>query len=191
MPGLRVGGSSTETVLGVLGDLMFLSIFVASIAVQRLLELRLSRGHELALRAKGAYERGAGHYPLIVALHAAWLLATLVEGWLRGAELSPSWPLWVALFLGGQVLRYWAILSLGERWTTRVMILPGAPLVASGPYKFVPHPNYLAVVLEIFAAPLMFGAWITAGVFSLLNAGVLLVRIRAEKRALRGVERPC
>jgi methyltransferase len=188
---LRVGGSSPETVLGVLGDLMFLSIFVASIAVQRLLELRLSRGHELALRAKGAYERGADHYPLIVALHAAWLLATLVEGWLRGAELSPSWPLWVALFLGGQALRYWAILSLGERWTTRVMILPGAPLVASGPYKFVPHPNYLAVVLEIFAAPLMFGAWITAGVFTLLNAGVLLVRIRAEERALRGVERPC
>jgi methyltransferase len=189
---LRVGSSSPETVLGVLRDPMFLSTFVASIAVQRLLELRLSHGHELALRAKGAYERGAGHYPLIVALHAAWLLATLVEGWLRGAaELSPLWPLWVALFLGGQALRYWAILSLGERWTPRVMVLPRAPLVTSGPYKFVPHPNYLAVVLEIFAAPLIFGAWITAGVFSLLNAGVLLVRIRAEERALRGVERPC
>jgi methyltransferase len=191
VPGLRIGGSPSETVLGVLGDLMYLSIFVALIAIQRLLELRLSRRHELALRAKGAYERGAGHYPLVVVLHAAWFLATLVEGWLRGAELSPLWPLWVALFLGGQALRYWAIVSLGERWTTRVVILSGAPLITSGPYKVLPHPNYLAVVLEIFAAPLMFGAWITAGVFTLLNAGVLLVRIRAEERALGEVSWPC
>ena len=164
---------------------MFLSIFVALIAAQRLLELHFSREHENALRAKGAYERGAAHYPLIVALHAAWLLAMLLEGWLRGTELSPLWPLWVALFLGGQALRYWAILSLGERWTTRVMVLPGAPLVRSGPYKFLPHPNYLAVMLEIFAVPLMFGALITAGVFTLLNAGVLVMRIRAEELALR------
>jgi methyltransferase len=170
---------------------VLLTIFVTLIALQRLLELRLSRGHETALIAKGAYERGAGHYPLIVVVHAAWLLATLLEGWLRGAELSPLWPLWVALFLGGQTLRYWAILSLGEQWTTRIMVLPGAPLVGSGPYKFLPHPNYLAVVLEIFAAPLVFGAWISASVFTLLNAGVLLVRIRAEERALGEVCWPC
>lgn len=166
---------------------MFLSIFVALIAAQRLLELRLSRGHEIALRARGAYERGAGHYPLIVALHAAWLSSMLVEGWLWGAVLSPLWPVWVALFLGGQAMRYWAILSLGERWTTRVMVLPGAPLVESGPYKYVRHPNYLAVALEILAAPLAFGAWITALAFTLLNAGVLLMRIRAEERALQEV----
>jgi methyltransferase len=170
---------------------MFLSIFVALIAAQRLLELHISREHENALRAKGAYERGAAHYPLIVALHAAWLLTMLLEGWLRGTELSPLWPLWVALFLGGQALRYWAILSLGERWTTRIMVLPGASLIGRGPYKFLPHPNYLAVVLEIFAAPLVFGAWITAGVFTLLNAGVLLVRIRAEELALREESPPC
>ena len=172
-------------------DLMYLSLFVALIAVQRLLELHLSHHHELALRAKGAYERGAGHYSLIVVLHAAWLLAMLLEGWLRGAEPSPMWPMWAALFLGGQALRYWAILSLGQRWTTRVMVLPGAPLVGSGPYKFLPHPNYAAVVLEIFAGPLVFGAWITASVFTLLNACVLLVRIRAEERALGEVSRPC
>jgi len=160
---------------------VFLIIFVTLIALQRSLELRLSRGHEITLRARGAYERGAGHYPLIVVLHGAWLYFTLGEGW----------PLWAALFLGGQALRYWAILSLGERWTTRVMVLPGAPLIRSGPYKFLPHPNYLAVVLEIFAAPLMFGAWISASVFTLLNAGVLLVRIRAEERALGEVSRPC
>jgi len=165
---------------------MFLTIFAALIALQRFLELRLSRDDGFALRAKGAYERGAGHYPLVVALHAAWLSSMLVEGW-RGAVLSPLWLVWVALFLGGQALRYWAILSLGERWTTSVMVLPGAPLVESGPYKFVRHPNYLAVALEIFAAPLMFGAWITALAFTLLNAGVLLMRIRAEERALREV----
>ena len=170
---------------------MLLTIFVTLIVLQRLLELCLSHGHEITLRAKGAYERGAGHYPPIVALHAAWLLSTLVEGWLWRAELSLLWPLWVALFLGGQALRYWAILSLGERWTTRVMVLPGAPLVGSGPYKYLPHPNYLAVVLEIFAAPLVFGAWITAGVFTLLNAGMLLARVRAEERALREVSQPC
>ena len=171
---------------------MFLTIFVSLIALQRLLELRLSRSHEIALRAKGAYEHGAaGHYPLIVALHTAWLLSTLVEGWLRGAELSPLWPLWMALFLGGQALRYWAILSLGEHWTTRVMVLPGAPLVGCGPYKYLSHPNYLAVVLEIFAASLVFGAWITASVFTLLNAGMLLVRVRVEERALREVSQPC
>jgi methyltransferase len=101
------------------------------------------------------------------------------------------WSLWVALFLGGQALRYLAILSLDERWTTRVMILPGAPLITSGPYKFLPHPNYAAVVLEIFAGPLVFGAWITASVFTLLNACVLLVRIRAEERALGEVSWPC
>jgi methyltransferase len=166
---------------------MFLTIFAALITLQRLLELRLSRGHELALRAKGAYERGAGHYPLVVALHAAWLSSMLVEGWLRGAVLSPLWPVWVALFLGGQALRYWAILSLGERWTTSVMVLPGAPLVESGPYKYIRHPNFLAVALEIFAAPLVFGAWITALAFTFLNTGVLLMRIRAEERALREV----
>jgi methyltransferase len=99
--------------------------------------------------------------------------------------------LWLDFFWGVQALGYWAILSLGERWTTRVMVLPGAPLVRSGAYKFLPHPNYLAVVLEIFAAPLMFGAWITAGVFTVLNAGVLLVRIRAEELALREVSPPC
>lgn len=170
---------------------MFLAAFVLLIALQRLLELRLSRRHELALKARGAYERGAGHYPAIVGLHVAWLVSMLVEGWLRGPELSTLWPLWASLFLGGQALRYWAILSLGERWTTRVMVLPGASLVTSGPYKHVRHPNYLAVGLEILAAPLVFGALFTALSFTLLNAGVLVVRLRSEERALRGVERPC
>ena len=98
--------------------------FVALIALQRVLELLLSRRHERALRAKGAYERGAGHYPVIVGLHRGWLVSMLLEAWVRGAELSILWPFWLAPFVGGQALRYWAILSLGERWTTRLIILP-------------------------------------------------------------------
>jgi methyltransferase len=172
-------------------SLMFLAAFVLLIALQRLLELRLSRRHELVLKARGAYECGEGHYPAIVGLHAAWLVSMLVEGYLRGPELSTLWPLWASLFLGGQALRYWAILSLGERWTTRVMVLPGVPLVASGPYKHVRHPNYLAVALEILAAPMVFGALFTALSFTLLNAGVMVVRLRSEEGALRGVEGPC
>jgi methyltransferase len=154
---------------------------VALIALQRVLELLLSRRHERALRAKGAYERGAGHYPVIVGLHTGWLISMLLEGWMRGAELSILW----------QALRYWAILSLGERWTTRVVILPGVSLVERGPYRHAQHPNYLAVALEIFSAPLIFGASFTALAFTVLNVGVLLLRIRTETRALREVDRPC
>ena len=171
--------------------LALLITFVALIALQRVLELLLSRRHERALRAKGAYERGAGHYPAIVGLHAGWLISMLLEGWVQGAELSILWPFWLALFVVGQALRYWAILSLGERWTTRVVILPGVPLIERGPYKHLQHPNYLAVALEIFSAPLIFDASFTALAFSVLNVGVLLLRIRTETSALREVDRPC
>ena len=171
--------------------LALLIIFVVLITLQRVLELLLSRRHERALMVKGAYERGAGHYPVVVGLHVGWLVSMLLEGWVRGVELSILWPFWLALFVGGQALRYWAILSIGERWTTRVVILPGVPLVKRGPYKHVQHPNYLAVTLEIFSAPLVFGASFTALAFTLLNVGVLLLRIRTETRALREVDRPC
>jgi methyltransferase len=171
--------------------LALLNTFVALIALQRVLELLLSRRHERALRAKGAYERGAGHYPAIVGLHAGWLISMFLEGWVQGAELSILWPFWLALFVVGQALRYWAILSLGERWTTRVVILPGVPLVERGPYKHLQHPNYLAVALEIFSAPLIFDASFTALAFTVLNVGVLLLRIRTETSALREVDRPC
>ncbi|MDQ3926123.1 MAG: hypothetical protein M3272_03930 [Actinomycetota bacterium] len=171
--------------------LALLITFVALIALQRVLELLLSRRHERALTTKEAYERGAGHYPVIVGLHAGWLVSMLLEGWVRNAELSILWPFWLALFVGSQALRYWAILSLGERWTMRVVILPGVPLVERGPYKHVQHPNYLAVAIEIFSAPLIFGASFTALAFTLLNLWVLLLRIRAEARALREVDRPC
>jgi methyltransferase len=162
-----------------------LAVLVTFVALQRVLELRLSRRHERALMARGAQEHGAGNYPAIVVVHAGWLVSMLLEGWVRGAELSALWPFWLTLFVGGQALRYWAISSLGERWTTRVIVLRGVPLVERGPYEHCRHPNYLAVALEILSAPMIFGAYFTALAFTLLNTGVLMIRIRAEASVLR------
>lgn len=158
---------------------------VALVAVQRLLELALSRRNERRVRARGAVERGRGHYPLMIALHASWLLSTLVEGLLRGPDLPAYWPLPLAAFLLVQPLRYWAIFSLGDNWNTRILVVPGTKLVRRGPYRYLKHPNYLVVVVEILSFPLVFGAWITALVFSALNALLLYVRVREEDRALR------
>ena len=130
-------------------------------------------------------ERGAGHYPAMVALHALWLVCTLVEGISRGPQFPAWWPLPLAAFVLVQPLRYWAILALGDNWNTRVLVVPGARLVRRGPYRYIPHPNYVVVAVEILAFPLVFGAWATALVFSALNAALLLVRVREEDRALR------
>jgi methyltransferase len=163
----------------------FLVVSVALVAVQRLLELRLSRRHERLLRVRGAVERGRGHYPLMVGLHVLWLLSTLVEGLLRGPGLPAWWPIPLALFLLVQPLRYWAILSLGEHWNTRILVVPGVKLVRRGPYRYLRHPNYVVVAVEIATFPLIFGAWVTSLIFSLLNAVLLFVRIRDENRALK------
>jgi len=164
--------------------LTLLVLGVALVATQRLLELLLSRRNERRVRARGAVERGRGHYPLIVALHALWIASTLVEGILRGPEVPALWPVPLALFLLAQALRYWAVFSLGESWNTRILVVPDAKLVRRGPYKYLDHPNYVVVVMEILAFPLIFGAWVTALVFTGLNAALLYVRIREEDRAL-------
>ena len=164
---------------------MLLVAGVIMVAVQRLLELRYSQRNERRLRSLGAVERGAGHYPAMVALHALWLVSTLVEGLLRGPE-NPVWyPVPLAAFLLVQPLRYWAILSLGENWNVRILVVPERKLVWSGPYRYFPHPNYVVVTVEVLTFPLIFGAWVTALVFSILNAAFLYVRIRAEERALK------
>ncbi|QIN82618.1 hypothetical protein GBA63_08165 [Rubrobacter tropicus] len=162
-----------------------LVIVVALVGLQRLLEVRYSRRNEARLRARGAVERGRAHYPAMVAIHALWLVSTLGEGLLRGPEPPAWWPVPLALFLLVQPLRYWAISSLGENWNVRILAVPGAKLVRSGPYSLFPHPNYIVVAVEVFTLPLIFGAWTTAFVFSALNAGFLYVRIRAENRALK------
>jgi len=169
---------------------ILLVLAVGLVALQRLLELRLSRRHERILRSRGAVERGRGHYPLMVGLHVLWLLSTLVEGSLRGDGLPAYWPIPLALFLLVQPLRYWAIFSLGENWNTRILVIPGAKLVTHGPYRYFPHPNYVVVAVEIATLPLIFGAWVTALVFSILNAALLFVRIREENRALAELAKP-
>lgn len=167
----------------------FLIAAIALVALQRLFELRLSKRNERRLRVRGAVERGRGHYPVMVVLHSMWLASTLVEGILRGAS-PPSW--WMAplvLFFLVQPLRYWAIFSLGDRWNTRILVVPGEKLVRRGPYKYLAHPNYVVVVVEIMAFPLVFGAWTTALVFSAANAALLFVRIKTEERAISKLAR--
>lgn len=154
-------------------------VILVLVTAERLAELALAKSNTRRLLAQGAREHASGHYPLIVALHAAWV-ATL--WW-----LAPSRPVdgfWLALFVLLEVGRVWVLTSLGRRWTTRIIILPGAPLVQRGPYRFIDHPNYAVVVAEIAVLPLAFGLWRTAFVFSVLNAGLLAVRIREENRAL-------
>ncbi len=162
-----------------------LVVAVLLVAAQRLFELHLARRNERRTRARGAVEWGKGHYPFIVGLHSLWLVSTLVEGLLRGPVFPVYWPAALALFLLVQPLRYWAILSLGESWNTKILVVPGAKPVRGGPYRYLNHPNYVVVVVEILTFPLIFGAWLTALVFTLLNAAVLRLRIREENRALR------
>jgi methyltransferase len=163
-----------------------LVLAAAAIAVQRAAELRLARRNERRARSRGAIEHGAGHYPAFFVLHAGWLAGWLIEAWLRGPAVASTWPVWLSLVGVAEALRYWAIATLGPRWNTRILVVPGEPLVRRGPYRYLRHPNYLAVVIELAAVPLVFGAWMTAFAASALNAVLLLaIRIPAEERALR------
>lgn len=155
------------------------AFLLAFLAVQRLAELALAQWNTVRLRAAGGVEFGASHYPLMVALHALWLLGL----WLVAHD-RPVDRVWLAVFVLLQLGRLWVIASLGRRWTTRVIVLPGAPPVARGPYRFMSHPNYLVVTLEIAVVPLALGLPVYAAVFSLLNAAMLACRIGAENRAL-------
>lgn len=152
--------------------------FIAFLILQRLAELALARRNTARLLAHGAVEHGAAHYPLIVALHASWLAAIAAFGWDQ-----PVHPIWLVLFVILQAARLWVLASLGPRWTTRIIVLD-KPLVARGPYRLIPHPNYAVVVAEIFVAPMVLGLWPVALIFTALNAAVLTIRIRAENRAL-------
>lgn len=154
---------------------------MAFVTLQRLAELVIAARNTRALRAQGAIEIGAAHYPAMVALHAAWLIAL----WLTVGGQPVSLPL-LGLFALLQALRIWVLVTLGGRWTTRIILLPGAPLVTGGPFRFLRHPNYCVVIGEIAVLPLVFGLVAITAIFSLLNAAMLWVRIGAEHRALYG-----
>ena len=150
------------------------------ITLQRASELPVARANTKRLIERGAHEVAPGHYPLIVAVHALWLAAL----WLQAPGRPVHLP-FLVLFVLLEGLRIWTLRTLGARWTTRIIVMPGEKLVARGPYRFVNHPNYLVVIGEIAVVPLIFGLGLTSLIFTILNAIVLTIRIRAEGRALR------
>jgi methyltransferase len=152
---------------------------MAFVTLQRLSELVIARRNTARLMAAGAREYGANHYPVMVAMHTAWLIAL----WFSVGDRAVSWPLLLA-FAVLQGMRIWVLATLGSRWTTRIIVLPGASLVARGPFRFLRHPNYAVVTAEIAVLPLTFGLFGIAALFTILNAAMLYVRIGAENRAL-------
>jgi methyltransferase len=162
------------------------ALLVSAVALERLAELVVARRNERWSRARGAVETGAGHYPVMVVLHTGLLAGALLEVWLADRPFVPAlgWPMFV-LVLASQGLRWWCITTLGRQWNTRILVVPGLARVTGGPYRVLPHPNYVAVVVEGAALPLVHTAWITAVAFTLLNAVLLRARITAEDAALR------
>jgi methyltransferase len=169
---------------------LFTALIVA-VGLERLAELVVSNRNAAWSLSRGGVETGQGHYPPMVVLHTGLLVGALAEVWLRRPEFSPGLGFtMLALVVLSQALRWWCIATLGRRWNTRVIIVPGLPPVTGGPYRFLSHPNYVAVVVEGFALPLVHSAWITAVVFTVLNAALLTVRIRTENAALRTLPSP-
>jgi methyltransferase len=164
------------------------TVLLLAVAAERVAELVVSQRHLRWARERGALESGQGHYPAMVVLHIGLLVGCLVEVEI----LDRPYVAWLGIpmlvvVLGAQALRWWCIRSLGPQWNTRVVVVPGLPLVRTGPYRWFRHPNYVAVVAEGVALPLVHTAWVTALVFTVLNAGLLSVRIRCENRLLAGV----
>lgn len=165
------------------------TVLVLLVALERVAELVVSNRNVAWAFARGGVESGRGHYPVMVVLHTALLGGALVEVWWRRPD-AVGWLAWtmLALVVASQALRWWCIATLGRQWNTRVIVVPGLPLVGAGPYRRIPHPNYVAVVVEGFALPLVHAAWTTATVFTVANAALLTVRIRVENRALTAAE---
>lgn len=171
-----------------MGSLTLFTVLVALVGLERLAELVVSKRNAAWSMARGGVETGQRHYIAMVILHTGLLVGALVEVWARRPDFVPAlgWTM-LALVLASQALRWWCITTLGSRWNTRVIVVPGLPLVHSGPYRWLSHPNYVAVVVEGAALPLVHTAWITAVVFSILNAVLLAVRLRVENAALQGL----
>ena len=169
-------------------SLTFFTALVVLVGLERLAELVVSNRNAAWSLARGGRETGRGHYPVMVVLHTGLLVGMLVEAWLRRPSVSPVLAgTMLALALASQGLRWWCITTLGPHWNTRVIVVPGLPPVRSGPYRFLRHPNYVAVVVEGVALPLVHAAWVTAAVFTVANAALLAVRLRVENQALAGL----
>ena len=164
---------------------------VLLVGLERVAELVVSNRHAAWAFSRGGVERGQSHYPFMVVLHTALLVGAVAEVWVADRPFVPAlgWAM-LALVVASQALRWWCITTLGNQWNTRVIVVPGLPLVRRGPYRVVPHPNYVAVVVEGLAMPLVHTAWVTALVFTLANAALLTVRIRVEAATLREIAAP-
>ena len=163
-------------------------LFILVVGVERLIEMVVSRRNANWSFANGGREFGRGHFPAMIAMHTLLLVSCIAEVAVFHRPFLPwlGWPM-LALLVASHALRWWCISTLGHQWCTRIVVVPGLPAVTSGPYRFLRHPNYLAVVLEGIALPLVHTAWITAAVFTVANAALLRVRIAAEERALRSL----
>ena len=164
---------------------MLFSIVISIVILQRLIELLIARRNEKWMLSQGAFEAGAAHYPIMVTMHVAFFISFLLEVVVLGRSLSPFWMVLLGIFLLTQMARIWCLLSLGKFWNTKIIILPGADVVRRGPYRWLRHPNYLIVSMELLVLPLLFGAYFTAILYSLLNVWMLSVRIPAEEKALK------
>ena len=171
-------------------SLVAFTVLIGMVGLERLVELVVSKRNAAWSLEHGGRETGRGHYPVMVVLHTGLLVGALIEAWVRRPDVPAvlAWSM-LALVLASQGLRWWCIATLGRRWNTRVIIVPGMVPVQKGPYRIISHPNYVAVVVEGIALPLVHAAWITAVVFTVLNAVLLTVRIRVENAALATLPR--
>lgn len=172
-----------------MSEILF-TVLVGLVGLERLAELVVSKRNAAWSFARGGVEYGQGHFPVMVVLHTALLAGAVAEVWIRRPDFVPAlgWTM-LALVVLSQALRWWCIATLGRQWNTRVIVVPGLDLVGGGPYRLLRHPNYVAVVVEGFALPLVHSAWITAVVFTALNAVLLTVRLSVENTALTALAR--
>ena len=162
----------------------FFWFFITFVILQRLSELLIAKKNERKLLPAGAVEYDNGGYKFIVIMHISFFISLVCEKVFLNTELNPFWIFLLIIFLSAQTLRYWVISSLGEHWNTRIIVLPGAKLIKKGPYKFLKHPNYIAVIVELAVIPLLFSCYITSAVFAIINLIVLSRRVKLEERVL-------
>lgn len=161
------------------------TIFIALVITQRLFELVVAKKNERWILKQGGYEAGASHYPFMVLMHGAFFFVLILEVSVLERSYSFLWQLFLACFLLAQLGRFWCLYSLGRFWNTKIMILPDIPIVRAGPYRLFKHPNYVIVAIELLTLPLIFNAYLTAILFTLLNLWMLSVRIPIEENALK------
>ncbi|MBO0680573.1 isoprenylcysteine carboxyl methyltransferase family protein [Mycolicibacterium sp. S2-37] len=164
------------------------ALLILAIGAERIVEVVVAERNRRWSRERGGTESGSGHYPVMVVLHIGLLAGCLLEADLLHRPFIPALGLaMLVLVVAAQALRWWCITTLGRQWNTRVIVVPGAPRVTGGPYRLIPHPNYVAVAVEGIALPLVHTSWLTALVFTVLNAGLLYTRVRTENTALAGL----